>query len=79
MRPTMRKTSVYLDDEPERLALLARQEGRSQAEILRQAVDAYQPPPPRHRSLALAAGFHRIDDDPRPISQIPEHHDGFGA
>jgi len=83
MRPTMRKTSVYLDDEQaERLALLARQEGRSQAEILRQAVAAYQPTPPRHRSFALGAGFHRIDDDdPRPISQIPEHEllDGFGA
>jgi len=81
MRPTMRKTSVYPDDEQaERLALLARQEERSQAEILRQAVAAYQPTPPR--SFALAAGFDRIDDDdPRPISQIPEDEllDGFGA
>ena len=70
----MRKTSVYLDDEQaERLARLARQEGRSQAEILRAAVAAYQPPVSPDRDSALAAGFARIDDDPRPISQIPEH------
>jgi hypothetical protein len=30
--------------------------------------------------FALAAGFERIDDDPRPISQIPEAEllEGFG-
>ena len=73
-RQAMRKTSVYLDDEQaERLARLARQEGRSQAEILRAAVAAYQPALSRDRDFALAAGFARIDDDPRPISQIPEH------
>jgi len=79
---TMRKTSVYLDDEQaRRLARLAGQEGRSQAEILRAAVAAYQPAPSIDRRFALAAGFRRIDDDHRPISQIPEHEllDGFGA
>lgn len=78
----MRKTSVYLNDEQaRRLARLARQEGRSQAEILREAVAAYQPPPSRDRRFALAEGFPRIDRDPRPISQIPEQDllDGFGA
>jgi predicted DNA-binding protein len=78
----MRKTSVYLaDDQAQRLARLARQEGRSQAEILREAIAAYQPTPSRDRSFALASGFVRIDDDQRAISEIPERNllDGFGA
>ncbi len=78
----MRKTSVYLDDaQAARLSRLAKQEGRSQAEVLRAAVDAYQPQSSRDRNFALAAGFDRIDADPRPISQIPEDDllDGFGA
>jgi predicted DNA-binding protein len=78
----MRKTSVYLNDaQVARLNRLATEEGRSQAEILRAAVDAYQPQTSRDRNFALAAGFRRIDDDPRPLSQIPEHEllDGFGA
>ena len=38
----MRKTSVYLDEsQVARLSRLAAEEGRSQAEILRAAVDAY--------------------------------------
>jgi predicted DNA-binding protein len=79
---TVRKTSVYLNDEQaDRLARLASQEGRSQAEILREAIAAYQPAPSRDRAFALAAGFRRIDPDPRPISEIPESEllDGFGA
>jgi predicted DNA-binding protein len=78
----MRKTSVYLDQQQaERLARLARQEGRSQAEILREAVAAYQPAQSRDRDFALATGFPRIDDDPRPISQIPDHEllEGFAS
>jgi predicted DNA-binding protein len=78
----VRKTSVYLDDQQaERLARLARQEGRSQAEILREAIDAYEPAPSVDRDFALAAGFERIDRDSRPISQIPEHEllEGFGS
>lgn len=78
----MRKTSVYLNDEQaERLARLARDEGRSQAEILRAAIAAYDPPPSADRSFAIAAGFRRVDGDPRPISRIPKHEllDGFGA
>jgi len=78
----MRKTSVYLDDQQaERLARLARQEGRSQAEILREAVASYQPVASQDRRFALAAGFPRIDGDSRPISQIPEREllEGFGA
>jgi predicted transcriptional regulator len=78
----MRKTSVYLDEaQAARLSRLANQEGRSQAEILRAAVDAYEPPASQDRNFALAAGFRRFDDDPRPISQIPEREllDGFGT
>jgi predicted DNA-binding protein len=78
----MRKTSVYLDErQAERLARLARQEGRSQAEILREAVAAYQPAPSRDRDFALASGFARIDDDPRPLSQVPDDEllEGFGS
>jgi predicted DNA-binding protein len=77
----MRKTSVYLNEEQtERLARLAREEGRSQAEILREAVATYQPKPSRDRNFALAAGFRRIDGDPRSISEIPEEEllEGFG-
>jgi predicted DNA-binding protein len=84
LMPTLgavRKTSVYLNDEQtERLARLAREEGRSQAEILREAVATYQPKPSADRNFALAAGFPRIDGDPRPISAIPEEEllEGFG-
>ncbi len=77
----MRKTSVYLDDRlAERLARLARQQGRSQAEILREAVATYEPPASPDRRFEVAAGFPRIDGDPRPISRIPEEEllEGFG-
>jgi predicted DNA-binding protein len=78
----MRKTSVYLDDaQAERLARLAREEGRPQAEILREAIAAYRPRSTQDRSFALAAGLRRIDDDPRPISEIPDDEllQGFGG
>lgn len=78
----MRKTSVYLDEaQVARLRRLARDEGRSQAEILRAAVDAYEPQVARDRHFALATGFDRVDDDPRPISRIPEDEllGGFGS
>ena len=78
----MRKTSVYLEnDQAERLARLARQEGRSQAEILREAVARYDPPGSRDRDFEVAAGFPRTDGDSRPISQIPDEEllEGFGS
>jgi predicted DNA-binding protein len=77
----VRKTSVYLTEtESKRLAELARSEGRSQAEIIRQAITAYVPAGKGEGEFAVAAGFERIDDDPRPISEIPEDEllDGFG-
>lgn len=78
----MRKTSVYLDDEQaERLARLARQEGRSQADILREAVATYEPTASRDRDFEIAASFPRTDADSRPISQIPDEEllEGFGS
>lgn len=77
----MRKTSVYLDDEQaERLARFSRAEGRPQSQIIREAIAKYQPPPRGDRNFALAGNFRRIDDDPRPISEIPEDElmRGFG-
>jgi predicted DNA-binding protein len=77
----MRKTSVYLTErESKRLAELARSEGRSQSEIIREAITAYIPTGRGDRDFALAAGFARIDDDPRPISEMPEDEllEGFG-
>jgi predicted DNA-binding protein len=77
----VRKTSVYLTErESRRLAELARSEGRSQAEIIRDAITAYVPAGNSEGDFALAAGFVRIDDDPRPISEIPEDEllEGFG-
>jgi predicted DNA-binding protein len=78
----VKKTSVYLDKEhAERLARLARELGRSQADVLRDAIATYQPSSSADRVFALAAGFDRIDRDSRPISEIPEAEllDGFGA
>jgi predicted DNA-binding protein len=77
----MRKTSIYLDDEQaDRLARLARAEGRPQAEIVRDAISCYRPAPKRDRNFALAGNFERIDSDSRPISEIPEDElmRGFG-
>jgi predicted DNA-binding protein len=77
----VRKTSVYLTErESERLAELAQSEGRPQAEIIREAISAYVPAGQGEGDFALAAGFPRIDRDPRPISEIPEDEllGGFG-
>lgn len=77
----VRKTSVYLDDaQSERLVRLAHEEGRSQADIVRDAIASYEPAPARDREFELADGFPRIDRDPRPISEIPEREllEGFG-
>jgi predicted transcriptional regulator len=76
--PLMRKTSVYLDEEQaERLARLAREEGRPQAEILREAVATYQPQQSQDRNFALAGSGH---GDGSSIADVPEGSllDGFG-
>ena len=74
----MRKTSVYLDEEQaERLVRLAREEGRPQAEILREAVASYQPRTPQDRNFVLA-GSGRGDGSS--IADIPDEEllVGFG-
>lgn len=69
----MRKTSIYLSDEQaDRLVQLAQAEGRSQAEIIREAISSYRPRPKQDRNFALAGNFERIDPDSRPISEIAE-------
>ena len=50
----VRKSSIYLSEEQaERLARLAREEGRSQAEILREALGSYRARPSKDRAFAL--------------------------
>lgn len=50
----MRKSSVYLTQEQaRRLARLARDEGRSQAAVLRDAIVSYQPRAKGDRDFAL--------------------------
>jgi len=50
----MRKTSVYLaDEQAQRLARLAREEGRSQAEVVREAIARYQSLGTDDRDFAL--------------------------
>ena len=77
----VRKTSVYLGErESQRLAELAQSEGRSQSEVIRDAITAYIPAGVGDDDFALAAGFRRIDADRRPISEIPDDEllNGFG-
>lgn len=74
----VRKTSVYLGEaQAERLARLAREEGRPQAEILREAVASYQPRTPQDRNFALA-GSGRGDGSS--IADVPDEGllKGFG-
>lgn len=81
MATETKKTSVYLDpDQVRRLTELADVLGRSQAEIIRDAIAKYDPIGKGDRNFALARGFSRIDDDSRPISEIPDADllDGFG-
>ncbi len=54
----MKKTSIYLSErETERLAYLSKRTGRSQSDLVRQAVATYDPgPPPDRRFKSLGAG-----------------------
>ncbi len=82
MSVTRQKTSVYLEPEQAlRLSDLAKYLNRSQAEIIRDAIARYDPVAKGDRNFAIARGFSRIDDDPRPISEIPDADllDGFGG
>jgi hypothetical protein len=72
------KTSVYLTDaERDRLAWLAEVEGRSQAEILRAAIHAYEPRRGRDRDFVGARSF---DGPGYSVADLPEEEllEGFG-
>jgi predicted transcriptional regulator len=72
-KPSRQKTSVYLDEQQvRRLTDLAEVLGRSQAEIIRDAIADYDPIRKGDRNFALARGFARTDEDRRPISEIPD-------
>lgn len=74
----MRKTSLYLDEtDVQRLRRLAAAEGRSQADIVRSAISAYESRP-RARQFALDGVW---DGDGTSIADIPEEEllEGFGA
>jgi hypothetical protein len=73
----MKKTSVYLtDEELERLRRLAEREGTSQANILREALAAYELHTP-DRDFAFIGVF---DGDGTSIADIPDEElmKGFG-
>jgi predicted DNA-binding protein len=59
----MRKTSIYLrDSEVERLRELSHRTGRSQSELVREAVAVYEPAPP-DRDFAIFADDERGPGD----------------
>ena len=74
----MRKTSVYLTQDDERLLTrLAAREGLSQAEVLRRAVRAYEAVVIADRDFALAGS---ADGPGGSVADIPEEEllAGFG-
>lgn len=75
----MRKTSVYLDDaDAERLRRLASREGRSQAEVIRSALSAYEKAQGASREFALDGAW---AGDGSSVADVPEEEllAGFGA
>jgi predicted transcriptional regulator len=74
----MKKTSIYLDDsDVERLRRLAAREGRSQAEIVRVALAAYEHRPKPERTFALMGAW---AGDGTSVADIAEEEllEGFG-
>jgi predicted transcriptional regulator len=74
----MKKTSVYLDEaDIDRLRRLAEREGRSQAEIVRAALAAYESRRVPDRNFALAGSW---EGDGTSIADVPEEEllKGFG-
>jgi predicted transcriptional regulator len=75
----VKKTSVYLDDsDVERLRRLAAEEGRSQAEIVRAALAAYEQARIAPRDFALDGAW---AGDGSSVADAPEEEllAGFGA
>jgi predicted transcriptional regulator len=74
----MKKTSVYLDDSDlERLRRLAAEEGRSQAELIRAALSAYEKARTPARDFALEGAW---AGDGSSVADVPEEEllAGFG-
>ncbi len=75
----MKKTSVYLNEtHVERLRKLSEREGRSQADIIRDALDAYETARRPDRRFALTASG---EGDGRSAADISEEEllEGFGT
>jgi predicted transcriptional regulator len=75
----VRKTSVYLDDsDADRLRRLAAEEGRSQAEIIRAALSAYERSRANPRVFELEGAW---AGDGSSVADVPEEEllAGFGA
>ena len=75
----MKKTSLYLDDSDlARLRRLAAHEGRSQAEIVRAAIAAYESQRMAHRSFALTGSW---EGDGSSVADVSEDEllEGFGG
>jgi len=75
----MKKTSVYLGDvDLERLHRLVRRVGRTQAEIIREAIAAYEAQHLPDRSFAVACSF---EGDGTSVADMPEEEllRGFGS
>ncbi|MGH7746351.1 MAG: CopG family transcriptional regulator [Candidatus Dormibacteria bacterium] len=75
----MKKTSLYLNDgDVERVRRLAHLEGRSQAEVVRAALAAYESKLSMERRFALTGC---ADGDGRSVANIPEDEllQGFGS
>lgn len=75
----MKKTSVYLEEaDVQRLRRLADREGRSQAEIVRAAIVAYETQLGADRKFELAGSW---EGDGTSVADIPEEVllEGFGG
>jgi hypothetical protein len=74
----MTKTSVYLtDEERQRLAELSRETGKSQAQIIREAIAQYQPAYQPRRHFAL---FNSGRGPGGSVADVPDEElfEGFG-
>jgi predicted DNA-binding protein len=74
----MKKTSIYLEDtDRERLRRLAEREGRSQAEVVREALAAYELQQAGDRRFALTGTW---EGDGTSVADVPEEEllRGFG-
>lgn len=75
---TVKKISVYLADaDLARLRRIAAQQGKSQAEVIRAAIDAYEQQTAPKRTFSMLGSIER---DGRSIADIPEEElfEGFG-